>query len=117
MGSAWALQGYFVLYTMLLNGAVRRSMHINKAYTLCTAIHSASVVHSVFPVGPSTNITWFMIKITVLSSGGCRRCIAACSYIVLPCYVLYLQGRCRAGSAVCRWYGLLCTTYRGKGEE
>ena len=45
---------------------------------------------------------------------GCSCCITACSYIVLPCYILHLQGSCIVGAVVCRQYSLLCSTYRGK---
>ena len=94
------------------------SLYVYMMHSMLYAdMYSASVVYSVFFVGFSTTLLVLCLGVLCLQfSIGCSCYITAWSYIVLPCYILYFQGSCSAGSVVCKWFGLLCTTYRGKEE-
>ena len=53
----------------------------------------------------------------ILFAVGFSCCITAYSYIVLPCYILHLQGSCKVGSVVIsRCYGC-CKLNIGAGKE
>ena len=118
MGSALALCS-FLYYVQHCSMKLRTPLCICTMYSILQiAMYYASVVHSIFYVGSSTNITFFWLGLLcLLFAVGCSYCITACSYIVLPCYILYLSSSCAAGSVVVfRCYGC-CALYIGARKE
>ena len=83
--------------------------------------YDAFVVYSIFS-GIFLVLTWTLLDLSLGLAClhfevGCSCCFAACSYIVLPWYILQLQVSCRAGFIIMsRCYGC-CALYIGVQKE